>query len=668
MSRLSLALALSMGLAAGSLLLGHGVSVAASAAAKAPNFQLYADGWDTAYHNPFGAVPTGSKLTLSLRSSIAVNKATVYLQTASGSTSTYSMHVASRSSGTEMWAAMLTMPAKDQVMTYYFRAQAGTTVRWYGDNSDVLEGGPGQTYDTEGDVLPYNLTVYLSSFQAPGWMTKAVIYQIFPDRFYDGDPKLSESYEKTGTERGYIDDYYHKNWSDTPFDGPPCGWSQCYSADFFGGDLQGIIDKLSYLHTLGINVIYLNPIFESPSDHKYDTSDFMKIDPGFGTLETFQTLVADANKDGIRLILDGAFEDTSSDSIYFNQYGTYNTTGAYQSMKSPYFSWYTFYNWPGSYADFAGYTFMPVLNDNTSVENYFFKKPNSVAEYWLQAGAGGWRFDSADNSSANLSPSYWRALRTAVKSAYPNSVIIAEPSNWTSDEVSDLMGDEWDGVMNYRFREPVMDFFAQGRGANSPTGPMKATQFLDTEMGLLDEYPRPAILSSMNLVDSHDTIRILTALQGDQQALRLVAMYQMTWLGAPTILYGDETGIQGADANVARATFPWSHQNTSLENYYAALIHMRLGHAALTSGSVEPLFASDSKGVVAYLRQQGKQQVVAILNDSGKAQAVSIPVPQIANGTALTSISPGKSVKTTVENGMVKLTLPGVSGVALAAA
>jgi glycosidase len=661
MSRLSAAALLSIGLAASSLMLSRGGPVTAAADSKTPNLQLYADGWDTAYHSPFGAVPTDSKLTLSLTSATIVTKATVYFQTGTRAASTFAMHVAHRSTGTKTWSTDITMPAKDQILTYYFRAQAGRAVRWYGDNSNALDGGPGQAYVNEGDVLAYYQTVFLKSFQTPNWMTKAVIYQIFPDRFFDGN-KSNDSYEKTGTVRGYIDDYFHKNWSGTPFDGPPCPWPQCYSSDFFGGDLEGIVKKLPYLQKLGINVIYLNPIFEAPSDHKYDTSNFLKIDPGFGSQNTFKTLVADAKRDGIHLILDGVFEDTGSDSVYFNEFGSYPSVGAYQSQTSQYYPWYTFYNWPSSYNDFAGYTTLPMLNENQSVENFIFRKPSSVAQYWLRQGASGWRLDSADR----LDQGYWTAFRTTVKVAFPQSVIIAEPQNWTADMVSWLMGDMWDGVMNYRFRESALDFFAQGRGANNPTS-ITAAEFLDGEMGLLAEYPRPAILSSMNLVDSHDTMRVLTSLQGNKQALRLVAMYQMTWLGAPTILYGDESGIQGIDANVARATFPWRHQDSSLESYYSELIHMRLKYPALTMGSVQPLLASNRQRVVAYLRKNGNQRIVVALNDSTQAQTFRVPVPQIANGTQLTSILGGSKTKLTVRNGQLTITLPKLAGSVLLA-
>ncbi|HEV3309560.1 MAG TPA: glycoside hydrolase family 13 protein [Chloroflexota bacterium] len=648
MPRILLAVVASVSLAAATLVTSLSGAVVA---AKMVNLQLYHNGWDSAYRNPFGAARTSSTVVLRLRSGPSVTKAAVLVTDASGSLhEQVNMHVTSHGATSEVWSASVPTPAKTDILEYYFRAQSGGTVRWYGDSS-AGAGGPGQTYTQQVNVAQYELTVFLKSFQTPSWMTKAVIYQIFPDRFNNGNTKNDPH---TGDQHGYITVYFHKNWSDTPQDGPP------YSRDFFGGDLQGIIDKLHYLHNLGINVIYLNPIFKAPSDHKYDTGNFLQIDPEFGTLQTFKALVADAKKDGIHILLDGVFEDTGSDSKYFNRYNEYGSGGAYQSQASPYYSWYTFTNWPDQYNSWFGLDSLPLLNNNRSVQNFIFRKPGSVAQYWLSQGTSGWRLDSADT----LPMGYWRAFRSIIKKAYPQSVIIGEKNGWT-DALPWLMGDQWDGFMNYLFRDPVLQFFAGGNGAQNPQS-IGATRFLNSEMRLLVEYPRPAILSSMNLIDSHDVARILNDLNFNQQLLRLVVLYQMTWLGAPTVFYGDETGITGADNNLSRATFPWQHQNTSLENYYTALIHMRLDHAALTSGSVFPLYTSDGKRVVAFLRQWGTQQIIVALNDSNKGQTVKIVVPQFANGTHLTAISP-TGAPATVAGGSVTITLPSLSGEVLSA-
>ena len=632
-----------------------GAHFAAVQASSPPNLALYHSGWNTLYRDPFGAAPTSSTVTLRLASATSVTKAALYVTDSGAAYQTLPMTVLSRSNSRIIWTASFTTPSTTGNLRYWFKAQAGSTIRWYGDSTDT-DNGPGQTETSQSSLVDYRINIYLKSFTTPSWMDNAVVYQIFPDRFYDGD-KANDALEKTGTQYAYITTYFHKNWSDTPFDGPP------YSSDFFGGDLQGVIDKLPYLQHLGITVIYLNPIFLAPSDHKYDTSNFKEIDPEFGTLQTFQTLVANAKADGIHLILDGVFEDTGSDSVYFDKYGQY-PGGACDSTSSPYYSWYT---WTGNptdpnrcandqYDSWSGIDTIPLLRDIPAVENYFFKQPDSVAQYWLSQGIGGWRLDSADT----LPMSYWRAFRTAIKGAYPNSVIIGEKNNWV-DALPWLLGDQWDGVMNYQFRNAVLDFFAGGRDSSDNSNATNAGQFLNTQMGLLAEYPRPAIMSSMNLVDSHDTARIFNSLLYDEQAVKLVAFYQMTWLGAPTILYGDETEIAGSDGNTTRATFPWGDQDKGLENYYAAIIAMRHTHPALYKGSVTPLGSFNSQRTVVFLRHQGKQWVIVALNDSAKKQTVTVPLG-LAKGTAFKGINPGNTGTVTVNKDRFTLTIPAMTG------
>jgi cyclomaltodextrinase / maltogenic alpha-amylase / neopullulanase len=615
----------------------------------AVNFALYHDGWSTYYRSPFGAAPTSSVDHFRFRTSTAVQKATFYLvNEVTGAGRAFPMTVQSHNSSQDFWYVEVPMPSAAAQMGYHFSARSGKTVRWYGDNSSVGENGPGESSANVSDVLDYGLTVYLKSFQTPAWMKNAVIYQIFPDRFYNGN---TSNDPKTGQKFGYITIHFHKSWSELP-DASACG------CDYFGGDLQGIIDKLGYLHSLGVNVLYLNPIFLAPSNHKYDTSNFLEIDPEFGTLRMFHTLVHDARLLGIRIILDGAFEETGTDSVYFDRYHTFRSRygpGAYESKTSHYFPWYTFFKWPNVYESFEGVKNLPQLNDSPAVRKFVFEGPNSVVQYWLKQGAAGWRLDNANS----VSDSYWQAFRAATKAAYPKSVIIGE--DFSGDPTPQLSGGEWDGSMNYRFREAVLDFFANGFGAQNPT-PYTASAFLETEMGLLSEVPRPAVIASMDLVGSHDTERVLSALSGNKNALRLVALYQMTWLGAPTVYYGDETGLEGLSDPDDRRTFPWSHQDRPLEAYYRGIIHMRLRYPALTQGGVAPLLASDKQRSVAYLRRLGKQNIVVALNDSGKTQKLEFAVPRIANGSTLISILPGSKLSTTVRHGSIELTLPALSG------
>ncbi|HEV3309561.1 MAG TPA: glycoside hydrolase family 13 protein [Chloroflexota bacterium] len=656
MDRLFFGLSLTLVLAFGGFALGQTAQVSASTAAKPVDLHLYANGWDGYYRNPFGAARTDSQVQFRLRSSRAVTKVTFDLvDESTGNEKGYPMSLQSHNGTQDFWSSRITMPSKAVQIGYHFRAQAGKTVQWYADNSSVYESGPGQTYANESDVLDYELTVYEKSFQTPAWMAKAVIYQIFPDRFYNGTPSNDP---RNGQKFGYITVIKHKSWNELPVEDGRCtalGLNN-YNCDFFGGDLQGVIDKLGYLHELGINVIYLNPIFLAPSNHKYDTSNFLQIDPEFGTLQTFHTLITDAKALGIRIILDGAFEETGSDSVYFDQYGRFksqNGPGAYDSKSSPYYSWYTFYTWPKIFQEWGGVPTLPELKETAPVQKFMFEGPNSVAQYWPSQGTAGWRMDSADM----MPDAWWRAFRSNVKAAYPNSVMIAE--DFSGDPTPQLSGGEWDGVMNYRFRDPVLDFFANGFGSQNNSA-YTASAFLYTEMGLLSEVPRPAVLSSMNLVDSHDTIRVIASLRNNKQALRLVALYQMTWLGAPTIYYGDETALYGLNDPDNRRTFPWDHQDKALEAYYSKIIHMRLKYDALMLGSVSPLFTSDHQRVVAYLRQWGKQKIVVAINDSNKSQTVMIPVAQIANGTHLSDVLNGGTA--TVSKGALHMTMPAMSG------
>ena len=633
--------------------------VSASTATEA-HFSLYHNGWSGFYRWPFGAEAVGSKGIFRLRSARVVTSATFDLvNLATGAAKPYPMKLQFHNGTQDFWKVTVTMPNTLGEVGYYFVARGGGLTRWYGDNSNVGESGPGQTYSSSDQVFDYELTIYQKGFSTPSWLRKAVIYEIFPDRFYDGD-KTNDSLEATGTQYGYINTIFHKNWDSLPVENTPCtdpSGDNNNNCDFFGGDLQGIIDKLSYLHGLGITAIYLTPIFLAPSNHKYDTSDFLQIDPEFGTLQTFHTLAKDAKQLGIRLILDGAFEDTGSYSVYFDKYGNFKAKygdGACDSTSSPYYHWYTIFSDDCSlYKEWFGIQTLPELNDTVpAVEKFFYGGPSSVGLYWLKQGASGWRLDSADQ----VSDSFWEGFRKSVKSAFPNAGIIGE--DFSGDPTTELLGTEWDGSMNYRFREAILNFFTDGNGSQSHVA-IPASAFLETEMGLLSQDPWQADLASMNIVDSQDTERLLSDVRGNQQAMRLITLFQMTWPGAPTVYYGDEAGLIGLDDPDNRRTFPWDHQNTSLEAYYTRIIHLRLSMNALTLGRVTPLLMDDAHRTVAYQRTYGKQTAVVALNDSNKKVTEKIPV-SFAGGTVLKDALSSASIK--VGNGMIDVSLAPLTG------
>ncbi|MCL4516481.1 MAG: alpha amylase N-terminal ig-like domain-containing protein [Firmicutes bacterium] len=497
--------------------------------------ELKHDSRQALYRSPFGAVPTGQPVTLRVqtaRGDLTGAQVRVWDQIQARE-EIYSMQPA----GTDpdgrfdYWQAVIPARTQPTILWYRFTLVDGTRRAYYGDDSS-RDGGVGAVTDYPTDY-DYQITVYQAGFTTPNWMKNSVVYQIFPDRFNNGDPTNDPKPSDPDVHGWPV---VFKQWNDLP-EQPPHG------RDFFGGDLEGVISKLDYLQSLGIKAIYFNPIFQAASNHLYDTTDYKTIDPYFGDLATFQRLAAEAGKRGIRLILDGVFNHTGSDSLYFDKYSRYNTLGAYESQSSPYFDWYTFRLWPNDYESWWNFDTLPKLRtDNPAVQNFIFGAPDSVARYWLNQGSNGWRLDVANE----VAHPFWQKFRPAVKATQPDAVIIGEL--W-EDASSWLLGDEFDSTMNYRFRNAVLGFFADGT--------LDAGAFNNTLEAIREDYPAEAFYAAMNLVDSHDTARILRQLHEDKALLKLVAIFQMTYPGAPTIYYGDEAGITGGSDPDSRRTFPW---------------------------------------------------------------------------------------------------------------
>ncbi len=617
---------------------------------------LLHNSWQLQYRKPFGAVPAGTHVTLELRT--AHNGATsvqLYSDVAAalGTTTSTATHVQSMrrvSTGTkyDMWETVF-IPTTVNIYEYEFLVKRGSAKAWYGNN-EAAEGGVGLAYTGTPDQ-EFHLTSYEPTFHAVSWARNMVIYQIFPDRFYDGDP----SNNTLGMDPVYGGEHpiVHTNWNDLPIVYPTPG----YDEDFFGGDLRGIIDKLPYLKSLGVNTLYLNPIFLAPSDHKYDTANYMEIDPRFGTMQDFQDLVTAVHADGMHLILDGVFNHTSSDSVYFNQYRDFDDVGAHNSMSSPYYSWYRFTAWPTAYQEFADS--LPTLQENDAVKDFIFRQPDSVAQHWLSAGADGWRLDAATYKSHQ----WWQEFRTAVKAKFPNDILICECDLAPIDAVSYLMGNELDGDMNYRFRDIILSFFAHGAGSSVGVA-ASAKGFFDNMMSMVEEYPLPALYSSMNVVDSHDTIRIYNALRESIPEVKLVAAFQATWLGAPTVYYGDEAGLgsgDGANPQDYRRPFPWSNPNTDLQAWYTRVLNIRDQNPALQDGTIAPLELDNAHRIVSFVRKDSKQTVIVVFNDGPTSRNVTLQ-PGKLPATKFTDQIGGKSY--TLKNGKVTVSVPAV-GVAI---
>ncbi|MFZ1400672.1 MAG: alpha amylase N-terminal ig-like domain-containing protein, partial [Candidatus Promineifilaceae bacterium] len=488
------------------------------------------DSRDTLYRTPGGAVEAGTAVTLRLRAAsndLTGAQVRVWDDRINAQMLLNMSRVAD--DGTyEYWEATVPASAEPTIYWYRFIAMDGTAVAYYEDDAS-RNGGWGQTFGDSPDN-GWQLTVYDPSFQTPDWVKNGIMYQIFPERFRDGDsgnnPPAGEfHYNIPG---GSIVRSDGADWHTPicdPRDENAC--FQIYGQNFYGGDLQGIVDKLDYLQQLGVTVIYLNPIFESPSNHKYDTTDFGVIDDNFGDLALFQTLAAEAHSRGMRLVLDGVFNHSSSDSVYFDRYNRYPSEGACESVSSPFRSWYNFSPQTAgpcagdtTYESWFGFDSLPKLNSaNQDVRDYIWAGgEDAIGRYWMQ-WADGWRLDVGGDVDPGLTNDpnndYWEGFRDAVHTTNPDAYIVGEEWNvataWT-------LGQEWDATMNYQFGSAIMsfwrdsDFVDNDHNSGSSAGiltPLTPSE-LDARLQNLEErYPPEAFQAMMNLLGSHDTNRAL---------------------------------------------------------------------------------------------------------------------------------------------------------------
>ncbi|MBN1954607.1 MAG: Ig-like domain-containing protein [Anaerolineae bacterium] len=576
---------------------------------------LYHDSRDPAYRSPTGAVPTGMPVTIRFRSytgDLTGARLRVWDDRADEQ-ALYPMSIVTSDPAYDYWEVAL--PAEDlpTILWYRFIATDGADTDYYEDNhvvDDVYrgynEGGPGAAYEDTPD-LSYQITVYDPTYETPDWIQNGVICQVLPDRFRDGDPAnnvVSGTHFIYGNPAGGIE---YPAWNSQVIDprDPGDPYYNRWSEDFYGGDLPGIVEQLDYLESVGITALYLNPIFSSPSNHKYDTIDFGQVDPHLGGGAALALLLAEAEARGMNVILDGVFNHTSSDSVYFDRYSRWDAdgnpttigdndgSGACESPDSPYRGWYTFVDVaPGSgpctaddgtpngadYESWWGYDSLPILrSDNPEVRAYIYGDggADSIATRWIISGTAGWRLDVGGDIDPGVAHDpandYWEGFRQAVKGADPDAVIIGE--EW-GDATSWLLGGEWDAVMNYRFRSALLSFMRErhyednDNNAGSSGGvldPISPSQ-LDAWLHSIEEdYAPEAWRAMMNLMGSHDTNRLRFVLSKNQKGedtehipynpatdlspaevdvyQQLLAILQFSLPGAPTVYYGDEVGI-----------------------------------------------------------------------------------------------------------------------------
>jgi glycosidase len=707
-----------LGLLLAGLLAGIGSTHVGAASAPGHDGDIWWDGLghdsrSAIYRQPEGAVTSSTQVKLRFRTyhddATGVTLRAYY--TNPGREDLVDMHVVASnvpcymqsSFGCDFWEA--TIDAGQPGTVYYrFIVHDGPKTVYYEDDSDVRDGGWGKPYDSSPD-WGWAISVYDPSFKPIDWLKNAVIYQIFPDRFRDANTKNDPA---RGNPKKYVwskDKRYAYPHGDPahestpaldrivrmPWGAMPEGWCRNYTdalqtckkrfgpdksvgtegphgRDYFGGDLAGITQKLAYLKSLGVSVIYLNPIFWAASNHRYDTRDYTKIDPYLGTQADFVKMVKAAHKNGIKVLLDGVFNHMSSDSPMFDRYHNWPGTGACEQPFSKYRGFF-FFRKPAAgepspcaggqagetfYDSWAGFDSLPKLTEVFGVKQYIYDTAKSAAQKWLKLGADGWRLDVMQDKSVD----FWHGFKAAVDKTKANTPIVGEL--WKKfDVLPYVAGDTATSSMDYRFRDAVVSLLAphpfDSKGFPGSGNPIPPSQFVDRMESIREDYPDAVYWTLMNLVDSHDTERILWTLSpGDENAaqrehnaanlaegkarVKLAALIQMTMPGAPTIYYGDEVGVTGDDDPDDRRTYPWGDANTrklgdtrkpdtAMRAYYQSLTKMRKDNPVLRDGQLKFLLADDASGVVAYGRKLGDAAAIVVVNTSRPVDGPGGPMP-----------------------------------------
>lgn len=556
--------------------------------------------------SPYGAVKCGEKLSLHfpIASWVSVDKMYVFIRLGDVSTPV-EMRFEKSENGFSVYTADYVF---DAAGIYYYRFEMRNRDGvWYygrGENGESVCG----------ENLPeWQLTVYKSSYKTPDFAKGNIIYHIFVDRFNRADG--------VKTKRKYR---LHESFSESPEVVSADG--KYYADDFFGGNFNGIREKLDYLEELGVGIIYLSPIFKAYSNHRYDTGDYLKVDELLGTEDDFKRLLDAAHEKGMKVILDGVFNHSGADSLYFNKFGTYDSLGAYQSKSSPYYDWYYFKKFPDEYACWWGCDNVPDLNKSNKDYRALVFGKNGVVEKWQKLGADGWRLDVVDE----LPIDFVNLLIKKIKSVNKDALVIGEVWEDASTKVSYgelrpyLLGDQLDGTMNYPFMNAIIAYVRDG----------DEKFFKDTVQSILENYPKETVYCLMNSLGTHDTVRIINALsdvrahgwskthklgyklpdseyEKAKKKLYLASVLQFTLPGIPSIFYGDEAGLQGFDDPINRRPYPWGSEDKEILAHYKKLGRIRRENRAVFSGGFN---MRDENGLVAYERASGDDEILIAVN------------------------------------------------------
>lgn len=508
--------------------------------------QIHYNAWQLEFKRPFGALQAGNNVQFSVKVDCqSVTQVAVGVTKLDENTVFYPLTQDENEPGRYTGEIKITTSG---LYHYYFRVRRENDTALYLGH---LHGGTGKETTDISKVEPFQLTCYDRQVPRPEWYRNAVFYQIFPDRFANGNPhgeidgKKPNTflYATTADRPMYIYDENHKiaRW------------------DFYGGNLRGIIAKLPYLKRLGVTALYLNPIFEASSNHRYDTNDYLKIDPMLGTEEDFKTLITMLHENDMHLILDGVFNHVGKNSRYFNAGHLYGEqTGAANDKNSSYYEWFNFKHYPDQYDCWWGVDDLPTVNkDNPSYQQFIYGERGSVLTKWNDLGIDGWRLDVADE----LPDDFLRAIRRNLD-RYDDRILIGEVWEDASSKVSYghrrpyVSGDNLYGTMNYPLRQWVISLLHRHE---------ELTKVGEDLLTLVENYPRNFLLDCLNNIGTHDTERILTVLDQSVPLVKIAFALLFNLPGIPCVYYGDEAGVEGGKDPDNRRYFPWGRENTELQ-------------------------------------------------------------------------------------------------------
>lgn len=566
---------------------------------------IYYNSWFSFHKKPFGAVKPNTPVELSIYVPESTTEVLLVVQSSIPEEGKISFPMVLKKNA--YYTYTFTPKNAPELYFYYFEVtmkEEGAYHTYYYGAKEQGQGGVGQLYANDHEVVFYQLTCFKEQDPAPLWYRQSIFYQIFPDRFFNGNEDGRVNAPKKNS-------FLYGQLTDDPLyikdkTGDILRW------DFYGGNFLGIEKKIPYLKELGINAIYLNPIFLATSNHRYDTTDYLKVDPMLGTEEEFLHLVQKLHEEGFHVILDGVFSHVGKDSRYFNKNKDYGETGAFWNKNSPYYPWFTFTNYPNEYKTWWGIKDLPEVNkSNRDFQEFIFGDEDSVLDKWQIVD--GWRLDVADE----LPDSFISGIRHHLDQR-KEKVLIGEVWEDASNKISYgkrrnyILENSLHGVMNYPFRQLIIELLNKEKSPQEVAGEL---------MALKENYPKDVLLNNLNNISTHDTERIFSVLRENEKKVNLACGMMFMLPGVPTIYYGDEGGLTGGKDPENRKFFPWNHLNPTLYQSYKKWISYRQHNDLLSLGDFLPVYSKELFGIIRY---SDKGYAMYIFNPTNEEQVISV--------------------------------------------